>query len=181
MRTNLTSRASRRHIRVTEQKEGLLSTRLRCLTSSHTTATNPKWTSWAAILHPCPSLLETFSALRHLTGTPPTARSILGQPWPDIQPLTPTWAHTTEDKHTNLITEERSLNVLEKQERTPTRTHLSWTLSEPRVIWRYGLFEQRHYDEFPTFLIRKRDKMWWMKVILYSSQDFHEYTDDALY
>ncbi len=95
--TNLTSTASHRHTRITLQKGGLLSTRLRCRTSSPTTITSPKWTSWVAIRHPCPSPLATFLALRQRTGTHPTAPSILGHPWPGIQPPTPTWARTTED------------------------------------------------------------------------------------
>lgn len=126
--TNLTSKASRRHTRTTQEMVGLLSTRMRCLMSRPTTATSPKWTSWVAILHLCPSPLETFSAHRHHTGTHPTAPSILGQPWPDILPLTPTWARTTE--HDANWTEKQT-----KQERNPSApkhapSHLplSWTL-----------------------------------------------------
>lgn len=95
--TNLTSKASRRRTRITQRTGGLLSTRLRCLTSSRTTATSPKWTSWVAILHLCPSPQATFSPLRQRTGTHPTAPSTPAQPWPGIPPLTPTWARTTED------------------------------------------------------------------------------------
>lgn len=151
--TNLTSRASRRHTRITLQKGVSLSTRRRCLTSSPTTATNPKWTSWGAILRHCPSPLAIFSALSQHTGTHPAAPFILGQPWQDIPPPTPTWAHTTEDQAFHTWTE--------WQPKCKVQPGCTW--AEPCLKWRW-------YDATVCFYralwcnltsgLKKRTKTW---------------------
>jgi len=164
MPTNLTSRASRRRTRTTQRRVGLLSTRLRCLTSSPTTATSPKWTSWAAILRLCPSPQATFLALRQHTGTHPTAPSILGHPWPDILLLTPTWARTTEDVS---VTPEQD-DTGEKPKCAPTQG----TWAEPCLKGRWYDANVHFLKDMTVFSVAHSfstmDKPWW----LYSSKGF---------